>query len=152
MWLALYVLLIIVAPVQHGLAVIAAESDPARVRSRSHALLNVVCMLGSGALLSATVIWQRWPFLIVMPIGFIVGLRNISYAAKSRSTWMEWQREHLTSMLTAGIVLHAALFVFGTSRFLGWQIAGAFQLVPLMVPAVIGLPAMAWLRGRVRAD
>lgn len=148
MWLVLYVLLIVVAPVQHGLAVVAASTQPARVRSRTHAALNIASMVGSLALLSATVIWQRWIFLIVMPVGFIVGLRNMAYASLQTATPRAQRQEHLTSLVTAGITLHTALFVFGTSRTLGWEMTGLTQLWPWTLPALVGLPAIVYLRTR----
>ena len=148
MWFVLYVLLIIVTPVQHGLAVVAAGPAPARMRSRVHAALNVASMLGTPALLAATVVWQRWMFLIVMPIGFVVGLRNFSYGSRRTATSIEWEREHLTSMLTAGITLHTAFFVFGTSRTLDWRLEGLAALIPWTLPAVVGLAGIAWWRVR----
>lgn len=146
MWLVLYLLLIIVAPVQHGLAAVAAGPSPARVRSRTHATVNVLSMAGTLFMLAASVVWQQWTYLIVVPIGFIIGLRNMSYASRSGASPVEWEREHLTSLITAGITLHTAFFVFGTSRSLGWQPAGAMALLPWLAPALVGLPLIAWLR------
>ncbi len=82
MWVVLYVLLIIVAPAQHGIAVVAAGPSPARVRSRLHATLNLSCLAGTVLLLAASVTWQRWIFLTLAPIGFTIGLRNLSYASR----------------------------------------------------------------------
>lgn len=150
MWLVLYVLLILVAPVQHGLAVVAAGSSPLRTRSRLHASLNMLSMLGTLLLLGASVVWQQWLFLIVMPIGFLVGLRNLHYASQTVATPGGWEREHLTSMITAGVTLHTAFFVFGTSRTMGWQLSGVTQLLPWTIPALVGLPLILWLRARRR--
>jgi hypothetical protein len=150
MWLVLYVLVIIVAPVQHGLAVVAAADRPSRVRSRLHATLNIAGMLGTVALLAATIAWQQWIFLVVTPIGFVVGVRNLTYTSRSSAMPREWEREHLTSMITAGITLHTAFFVFGTSRSLGWNLEGAASLIPWVAPALVGLPLILWLRTKSR--
>jgi len=150
MWLVLYVLLIIVAPVQHGLAAVAAGASPMRTRSRLHAMLNILAMFGTLLLLGASVVWQQWLFLIVMPIGFIVGLRNLHYASLASATPRGWEREHLTSMITAGVTLHTAFFVFGSSRTLGWQLQGVSQLLPWTIPALVGVPLILWLRARRR--
>lgn len=146
MWLVLYVLLIIVAPVQHGVAVVAAAGAPRRVRSPAHAVLSILSMLGSLLLLPAALLWEQWLFVIVVPIGLAVGLRNLSYASRATATRQEWEREHLTSQLTAGITLHTALLVFGTSRTLGLLLTGIASLWPWMAPALVGLPAILWLR------
>jgi uncharacterized membrane protein len=150
MWLALYVLLIIVAPVQHGVAAVSAGPAPRRMRSAVHATLNTLAILATIAFLPASIAWQQPLYLVVAPIGFIVGLRNLGYAARSSAAPVEWQREHLTSMLTAGITLHTALFVFGTSRTLKWALGGWTQLLPWTLPAVIGLLVIALFRRRGR--
>jgi hypothetical protein len=151
MWLVLYALIIIVTPVQHGLAVVAAAAQPMRVRSRLHANLNVLALIGSTVLVPATVAWQQWTFLIVAPIGFIVGVRNLSYASLPFATPVSWQKEHLTSMVTAGITLHTVFLVFASSRTLGMTLPGWSALAPWTVPALIGLPIIFWLRIRWRA-
>lgn len=141
-----YVLLIIVAPVQHGLAVVAAGAYPRHVRSRLHGALNLAAMLGTLLLLFAAIVWERWVFLLVVPAGFAIGLRNMDYASRATASPSEWEREHLASLLTAGIALHTALLVFGTSRTLGIDLGGAAALVPWLLPAAVGLPAIWRLR------
>ena len=146
MWLVLYVLLIIVAPVQHGTAVARARAVPARVRSRLHATLAILSILGTFALLPAALLWGRWLFLIIVPIGLAIGLQSLAYAARTAATRREWEREHLTSQITAGVTLHTALLVFGTSRTLGLTLAGGAAILPWVVPALVGLPVISWLR------
>ncbi len=149
MWFVLYVLLVIVTPVQHGLAVIAAGPAPARVRSPVHATLTFASMAGTFALLPAALLWMRWHFLLLAPVGLIIGLRDLAYASR-RGTLVPaaWQQEHLTSLLTAGITLHTALFVFGTSRTLGWHPDWWLSLMPWLGPAAVGLPVIWWTRRR----
>jgi hypothetical protein len=146
MWLALYVVLIIVAPVQHGLAVVAAGAQPARLRTWPHLTLCLLAMLGSALLLPTLVVWQQITWLAVAPIGFVVGLRQMAYAARPSVTPAEWRKEHLTSLLTAGITLHTTLFVFAALRSLKWQADGWQMWLPWVLPALVGLPIIAWLR------
>jgi len=148
MWVVLYVLLIIVAPAQHGIAVVAAGPSPARVRSRLHAALNLSCLAGTVLLLAACVSWQRWIFLTLAPIGFAIGLRNLSYASRRSATSSAWEREHLTSLVTAGVTMHTALLVFGASRTLGLVLSGPAEVLLWLLPTVIGLPIILWLRSR----
>ena len=150
MWLALYVVVILVTPVQHGLAVVAAGPDPRRLRSQLHAALNLVALLSSALLLPAAVVWRQPAYALIAPIGFIVGLRNMAYAGRHAASPLEWQREHLTSQLTAGITLHTALLVFGTSRTLHWMPGGWMLWIPWLLPAIVGLAFIAALRQRSR--
>jgi hypothetical protein len=152
MWLVLYVLVIIVAPVQHGLAAIAAGPEPFRMRSWQHALLSLLAIAGSLLILPAAVSWQQWTYLIVSPIGFVVGLRDLTYAGRRQATPRDWQREHLTSLLTAGITLHTVFLVFGLSRTLHLTLDGWSALAPWTLPALIGLPVVVWLRARWKGE
>ena len=146
MWLTLYVVLIIVAPVQHGLAVVAAGGRPARLRTWPHLTLCLLSMLGSAALLPTLVVWQQTTWLVLAPIGFVVGLRQMAYAARPSATPDEWRREHLTSMLTAGITLHTTMLVLTTARVLKWPQQGWPMWLPWILPALVGLPLILWLR------
>jgi len=148
MWVVLYVLLIIVAPAQHGIAVVAAGPAPARVRSRLHAMLNLSCLAGTVLLLAACVTWQRWTFLTLAPIGFTIGLRNLSYASRRSATSSDWEREHLTSLVTAGATMHTALLVFGASRTFGLELSGPSEVLLWIFPALVGLAVILWLRPR----
>jgi hypothetical protein len=150
MWLVLYLLITIVAPVHHGLATVAAAAQPMRVRSRAHAAWSLLAMAGSILLIPAAVAWQQWLFVIVAPIGFIIGLRNLNYANQPFATPTAWQREHLTSMITAGIMLHTVMLVFASSRTVGLVLSGWTALAPWLVPSLIGLPVIFWLRTRWR--
>jgi hypothetical protein len=150
MWLVLYALVIIVAPVQHGLATVAAGAQPIRVRSRVHALLSLLAIAGSALLIPAAIAWQQWTWLILTPIGFTVGVRNLSYANRPFATPGEWQREHLTSLITAGISLHTVMLIFTVSRTMRMTLTGWAALAPWTLPALIGLPIIWWLRRRWR--
>lgn len=108
MWLVLYLLVIIVAPVQHGLAVVSAGALPARIRSRPHLALNLAAIAGTVALFPAAIIWHAWPWFLIVPAGFAVGVRDMHYAGRTTATANEWEQEHLTSMISAGIALHTA--------------------------------------------
>ncbi len=146
MWLTLYVLVIIVSPVQHGLAVVAAAGQPSRLRTWPHLTLCLLAMLGSAVLLPVLVVWQQATWLVLAPIGFVMGLRQMAYAARREATPTEWRHEHLTSLLTAGITLHTTFLVFATSRSLQWQLHGWQMWVPWILPALVGLPVILWLR------
>jgi hypothetical protein len=148
MWVVLYVLLIIVTPAQHGLAVVAAGPVPARVRSRRHATLNLLCLAATVLLLAACVVWQRWVFLTLAPIGFTVGLRNMTYAGRTSATSSEWEREHLTSLLTTGAMMHTALLMFGVTRTLDVEMSAPAEALLWLLPAFVGVPAIVWLRSR----
>src|SRR5262249_54800442 len=115
------------------------------MRSHRHAALNTGAIVSTVLVFPAAIIWQAWMLLIVTPVGFIVGLRNMLYASRPPATPQQWQREHLTSLITAGMTLHAALVVlillirpdrFGTGSLWMWFVA----------PWAVGMLICVWLR------
>jgi hypothetical protein len=144
-WLGAYLLFIIVTAVQHGVAAVAAGPLPMTMRSHRHAALNTGAIVSTVLVFPVAIIWQAWMLLFVTPVGFIVGLRNMLYASRPPATPQQWQREHLTSLITAGMTLHAALVVlvllirpdrFGTGWLWMWFVA----------PWAVGLLICGWLR------
>jgi hypothetical protein len=146
MWLVLYILVILVGPVHHGLSVIRAGRSPSVVRSAAHTVIAVLAVGGSVAMFAASVRWEEWTYLVIAPIGLVIGVRHLAYRMRPSATAVEWRREHLTSLLTAGIVLHTALFVFGSSRTLGLSFEGPLEFVPWVLPTLVGLPVILVLR------
>lgn len=61
-----------------------------------------------------------------------------------RELTMSWWYKHMECMLGCGIAFHTAGMVF-TSRWLGenlgYQLSGAYQLIPWILPTAIGVPA-----------
>ena len=55
------------------------------------------------------------------------------------------EREHLTSLLTAGIAIHTVFLALTSLR---WPavLGPSFALVPWLAPTMIGLPIIVWTR------
>ena len=50
-----------------------------------------------------------------------------------------WFYAHMKSMLGAGIAFHTAFLVFGSRAVLDLSVLGAFNWVPWVLPALIGV-------------
>ena len=82
------------------------------------------------------------------PLGLFIFLETLSFQRKGNDYPQRWIVEHLDGMLGAGIAFHTAFLVFGASRFMDPLFAGSpLQLVPWILPTLIGVPAGAiWKR------
>jgi hypothetical protein len=100
-WFFVVLAIVLAAALHHSQAVQAAGLSPRAVRSRLHAALNLLSMIGSFALLPATVVWHTFEFLPLVPAGFAIGLRNMAYASRADATWADVRREHLVSVASA---------------------------------------------------
>ncbi len=84
------------------------------------------------------------------PLGLFIFLETISYQRKGNDYPQRWIVEHLDGMLGAGIAFHTAFLVFGVSRFTEPLFAGSpLQLIPWILPTLIGVPAGAIWKRRV---
>jgi hypothetical protein len=111
-WFFLVLAIVLAATLHHSQAVQAAGLSPRTVRSPLHAALNLLSLVASFALLPATVVWHTWTFLLLVPTGFAIGLRNMAYASRAEATWAEAQREHLVSVVSAMALALLGIFVW----------------------------------------
>ena len=50
-----------------------------------------------------------------------------------------WLDRHIWHMCGTGVAFHTAFIVFGANRMFGFQLPGAWQLIPWIAPPVIGM-------------
>jgi uncharacterized membrane protein len=72
----------------------------------------------------------------------LTGLIEIkrSYRVLARST--NWYKTHYTGMIISGIAAYTAFFAFGGRRILGNVLSGSWELIPWILPTVIGVIAI----------
>ena len=81
------------------------------------------------------------------PIGIGNGFGILAVLRGRRAGPGQWKLEHLNALIGCGIAFHTAFAVFGMSRFLPVQLPGAWQVLPWILPAAIGIPAsIIWTR------
>ena len=136
-----YLVTILVQPVFHGVRVARARAGGA-VGSPLHTALSLAAMAAGLAIGAAAIAWREWPFLLVSPIGPVMGLRALLYS--SRLSFPRWREEHIVAMAVSGIAVHTAMLVFGTTRTLHMTFTGAAAYVPWLLPAVLGVPLLLW--------
>lgn len=73
-----------------------------------------------------------------------------AFYAKPRELKMSWWYKHMECMLGCGVAFHTAAMVFSfrwLERNTGFELPGAWQLVPWVVPALVGAPAtLRWIK------
>ena len=139
-----YLLTILVMPVYHGVRVVRARGGAVPVRSLLHTALALSAIVGGVLLGAAAVWWREWPFVLMSPIGPVLGVRALAYAygeddATRRAGWRE---EHIVFMVMSGIAVHTAMLVFGTTRTLQMTFTGAAVYLPWLLPTLIGFPLL----------
>ena len=80
-------------------------------------------------------------------VGVLDARKNLAYLRTGPATPMGWWYLHMECMLGSGIAMYTAFFVFGFSRLVPWELNGLLAIVPWILPAAIGIPAISiWTR------
>lgn len=83
------------------------------------------------------------PLVLAVFLGsdIVKDVRYIFGPQPPRGTWVI---KHIEAMLGLGIAFYTAFAVFGVRRFLPFELAGLWNLVPWIAPSLIGIP-LIWL-------
>lgn len=156
-----YLIAILVMPVYHGVRVARAARTGMPVTSPLHIILSLAAIAGGVALCALAIGWREWPYVLLSPVGPVMGIRALVYArpggawARPGGAWARpggaWREEHIVAMLMSGVAVYTALLVFGLGRTLDVQLTGAGIYVPWLLPAVVGVPLLLWRIRRERA-
>ena len=60
-----------------------------------------------------------------------------------------WLHLHLEAMLACGIAFHTAALVTIFARVVPFQLPPPWFLLPWLLPTIIGVPAIYWLKSRL---
>jgi len=140
------------ASVRHGVKAVR-NKDFATLRTGPHMALAVASLIGSAVVIGyALLVWTDLSFVLLAlsPIGLLQGRAMILQMTRPQSERMIWFYAHMGNMLGAGIAFHTAFAVFGSARIFQFELPGAWQIVPWVLPAAIGIPSNLILETKYR--
>lgn len=124
--------------IRHGLAALGARRDAAILRRREHRMMLVT--LAVLAITVGAIGLANGQLLLII----FAGIGVSAAATMFRDTMIAGPRPaqlvfaHLNGLIGSGIGAYTAFFAFGGARFLGDLLPGQWQVVPWVLPAVIG--------------
>lgn len=127
--------------VKQSIWVLRAKNDREKLKSSSHLLM--IAGLGIlGVVVGALGISRsNLLFQIFAGICIINAVGMTHYIYKSTLQSREWIIAHLGNIFGAGIGAYTAFFAFGGRRFFSEILAGNLQIIPWVLPAIIGILA-----------
>ena len=144
--------LLVFTNVKHSLLVLKAKQDRAILRSVSH-IVSISLLLLTGIAIGYFGFTSGNTLFIVFSILCIVSSGNLFfYVFKKSIKKREWLIEHLGNIIGAGIGAYTAFFAFGGRRFLAEIFTGQLQVVPWILPGVVGGMAIAYLSKKYRVQ
>lgn len=142
--------LLVFTNVKHSLLVLKAKQDRQILRSVNH-IASISLLLLSGMAIGYYGLTSGSALFTIFSILSIVSSANLFfYIFKRNIKKREWLIEHLSNIIGAGIGAYTAFFAFGGRRFLAEIFTGQLQVVPWILPGVVGGIAIAYLSKRYR--
>jgi hypothetical protein len=135
---------------KHAMLVLKAKADRSLLRQPSHLIGYLLLGLLSIGLIAVGLNLNSVLMLIFAGIGILNVVGSLHYIYKPQLKQREWIIEHLGNILGCGIGVYTAFFAFGGRRFFEEIMTGNLQLIPWMMPAVIGISANIWLAKKYR--
>ena len=146
-----YLAIITFVILRHGVAVLEHKKDLTAMDRPLDRTLAVLSIAASIALVTYTIAYRPGNAIVLLalsPIGITAGVDILQVLKGRKQTEKNgWLLEHLGALLGAGIAFHTAFVVFGMSRFVDLGLQGGWAVIPWILPAAIGTPAIyLWSR------
>jgi len=137
--------LLVFTNVKHSLLVLKAKDDRSILRSPGHiaaisTLFIAGLVVGYFALSQANIL-----FMVFSSISLLSSIVLARYIFKENLKKREWLIEHLGNIIGSGIGAYTAFFAFGGRRIFSEIFQGQLQLIPWILPSVIGIAASIYL-------
>lgn len=134
--------------VKHALLVLKTKSDRQALRHWSH-LIWFGLLIVMGIKVFTIGLNTGFPLFIIFGlVGLVGGLGNLRYIFKREINQREWIIEHLSSILGTGIAVYTAFFAVGGRHWLNQILTGNLQLIPWVLPGIIGTVAIVIYKKR----
>ncbi len=142
--------LLVFTNVKHSILVLKAKSDRLLLRRPSH-LASILALLLTGLTVGYfSIAGGNILFGVFSVLSIVSSLMLLKYIYKPVIKKREWLIEHLGNIIGSGIGAYTAFFAFGGRRFLEEIFSGQMQLIPWILPGVIGGFASAYLSKKYR--
>lgn len=145
-----YLALVTGVSLSHGIAVLRSKQDLTALDTPYRRFIGWASILSSLFVIGWALYWRPGNMILLFalsPVGISNGLSVLRVISGRRTEPGLWKLEHLNAMIGCGIAFHTAFAVFGFNQLTGYHLPGAWQVVPWILPAAIGIPAtMIWTR------
>ncbi|NVJ49325.1 MAG: hypothetical protein HWE11_02995 [Gammaproteobacteria bacterium] len=142
--------LLVMNSVQHGMLVLKAKTERRQLRhwsvlSVKIALLITALLVGIKGIMQQQILLQ-----IFAPISLLSAITGLHYTYKTNVRPREWILEHFSGLIGCGIGAYTAFFAFGGRAYLQDLLPGVWQVLPWVLPGIIGTLATLWLKPKYR--
>lgn len=135
-------------PIWHGTAILKYKKEQPKSFYNMHMVFRAVIIIAAVSLIAYGL--YLYFKAEVHPLFFIFGILGASDTPsfkrdlKNPPTKANWLTEHLSGMIISGIAAYTAFFAFGGRAMIGHILTGYWQILPWVLPSIIGVFAIAY--------
>lgn len=142
--------ILVFSNVRHALLVLNAKANRALIRQPAH--ISLIVFLALCGIVTAFIGFNE--NILLFNIFAILSIVNAAgmfyYIYKPNLKPREWIIAHLGSIIGAGIGAYTAFFAFGGSRLFATFFQGSLQVIPWILPGIIGTIGSIYLSKKYR--
>jgi len=142
--------LLVFTNTKHSLLVLKAKDDRSLLRNTSHMISIAVLFIAGLVVGYFSIAEGNILFLVFSILSVVISIGLIHYIFKPALKKKEWLIEHLGNIIGSGIGAYTAFFAFGGGRFFSEIFTGQMQLIPWMLPGIVGGVATYYLTKKYR--
>lgn len=135
-------------PIWHGTAILKYKKEQPKSFYNMHMIFRAAIIIAAVSLIAyGLYLYFKGE---VHPLFFIFGILGASDTPsfirdlKNPPTKANWLTEHLSGMIISGIAAYTAFFAFGGRAMMGHILTGYWQILPWVLPSIIGIFAIAY--------
>ncbi len=133
-------------PLWHGLAVLKNKKSLSRRFRFTQIFLGILQFLFGAFLVIYGAFYITDGIRVLMIFFGVLGVSSIRDVMKmiwaNQDEKPDWYRDHYRGMITSGIAAYTAFLAFGGRQFLSEILPGMWQVLPWILPTIIGVVAM----------
>jgi len=142
--------LLVFVNVKHSVLVLKAKGERKELKGVGH-MASILSLLLAGIGVGVLAVHKgNLLFGIFSGLAIVSSLGLLRYIFKQKLKPREWLIEHLGNIIGSGIGAYTAFFAFGGRRFLSDIFVGQMQILPWVLPGVIGAIASIYLSKKYR--
>jgi hypothetical protein len=129
---------LVLVGVKHSTLVLKAKADRNQLKHWSHLFWVVLLFLLGSLILIKAIINGQILYAIFAVLAIVSAIGICHYIFKAQLKQREWIIEHMSAIIGSGIAVYTAFFAVGGRRYLSEVLQGNWQLIPWILPGVIG--------------
>lgn len=137
--------------VRHSILALRAKADRQALRRPAHVGTLVTLGVLGVTVGVVGVVYDELLLMIFAVLGVVASVGMLRYTFKPTLTRNEWWIEHLSNIIGGGIGAYTAFFAFGGRELFGHLLTGNLQVVPWILPSIVGVAFTIRLSRHYRA-